>query len=76
MVSFLLRSSTFLIAFQILLQVLQVLMEFTVKLQMQAIDVVYAYKMVNSVVSTLKALRHNSTAEFKKLFTEATKLGK
>ena len=46
------------------------------KLQMQAIDVVYAYKTVNSVVSTLKALRQNSTAEFKKLFTDATKLGK
>ena len=46
------------------------------KLQMQAIDAVYAYKMVNSVVSTLKAMRQNSTAEFKKLFTDATKLGK
>ena len=46
------------------------------KLQMQVIDVVYAYKMVNCVVSTLKALRHDSTAEFKKQFTEARKLGK
>ena len=46
------------------------------KLQMQAIDVVYTYKMVNFLVSTLKALRHDSKAEFKKQFTEATKLGK
>ena len=73
---FQLQSSTFLVAFQILLQVFYVLRELTVKLQMQATDVVYAYKMVNSVVSTLKALRQNFTAEFKKLFTDATKLGK
>ena len=73
---FQLQSSTFLIAFRILLQVLYVLRELTVKLQMQAIDVVYAYKMVNSVLSTLKALWQNSTAEFKKLFTDAIKLGK
>ena len=71
-----LQSSTFLVAFQTLLQVLQALRKLTVKLQMQAIDVVYAYKMVNSVVSVLKALRNDSTHEFKKQFTEATKLGK
>ena len=46
------------------------------KLQMQAVDVVYAYKMVNSVVSAFKALRNDSTHEFKKQFTEATELGK
>ena len=46
------------------------------KLQMQTIDVVYVYKMVSSVVSTLKALRRDSPAEFKKMFSEATKLGK
>ena len=55
---------------QVLIQVLHVM-----KLQMQAIVVVYAYKMVSSVVSILKALRRDSPAEFKKIFTEATKLG-
>ena len=72
---FQLQSSTFLVAFQVLIQVLHILRELTMKLQMQAIDVVYAYKMVSSVVSTLKALRRDSPAEFKKIFTEATKLG-
>ena len=72
---FQLQSSTFLVAFQILIQVLHILRELTMKLQMQPIDVVYAYKMVSSVVSTLKALRRDSPAEFKKMFTEATNLG-
>ena len=73
---FQLQLSTFLVAFHILLQVMQVLKEVTLKLQMQAIDVVYAYKTVKSVVSMLNSLRHNSTAEFRKVFSDATKLGK
>ena len=48
----------------------------TKKLQSQAIDVFYAYKQVNSVVSTLKGMRDNSDREFHKIFEEATKLGK
>lgn len=48
----------------------------TKKLQSQAIDVFYAYKEVNSVVSTLKGMRDNSEREFHKIFEEATKLGK
>ena len=47
-----------------------------VKLQMKAIDVVQAYKMVQSVVSTLKSMRRNSVAEFRKQLAEATKIGK
>ena len=73
---FQLQSSSFLLSLQILLQVLQVLRELTVKLQMQAIDVVYAYEMVNNVVSTIKALRQDPTIEFKKQFIQASKLGK
>ena len=46
------------------------------KLQMKAVDVVYAYKMVNRVVSTLKCTRSRPTIEFKKQFSEADKLGK
>ena len=48
----------------------------TKKLQSQAIDVFYAYKQVNSVVSTLKGMRDNSDREFHKIFEEATELGK
>ena len=48
----------------------------TKKLQSQAINVFYAYKQVNSVVSTLKGMRDNSDREFHKIFEEATKLGK
>ena len=73
---FQLQSSTFLAAFHILLQVMQVLKELTLKLQMQAIDVVYAYNAVQSVVTTMNFLRQNSTAEFKKVFSDATKLGR
>jgi len=69
---FQLQSSSFLVSFQILVQVLQILREVTLKLQMKAVDVVYAYKMV----STLKAMRRNLTTEFKKQFAEATKIGK
>ena len=45
------------------------------KLQMQAVDVVYAYKQVSSVVSTLNSMRRDSSTEFKRIFDEATKLG-
>ncbi|KAI6656137.1 52 kDa repressor of the inhibitor of the protein kinase [Oopsacas minuta] len=54
----------------------QILRELTIKLQMKAVDVVYAYKLVNRVASTLESMRSRSTTEFQKQFTEATKLGK
>ena len=73
---FQLQSSQFLISFQILLQVLQILRELTIKLQSKAIDVMLAYKLVSKVVPTLKSIRSNSVAEFKKQFTEATRIGK
>lgn len=72
---FQLQSSSFLVSFQVLVQVLQILRELTIKLQMKAVDVVQAYRMVKKVVSTLKSMRHNSTTEFRKQFTEATKIG-
>ena len=46
-----LESSSFLICFQTLLDCLTHLRGLTVKLQMQAIEVLYAYKQVNSVCS-------------------------
>ena len=46
------------------------------KLQMKAVDVVQAYKMVKNVVSTLKSTRFHSATEFRKQFVEATRIGK
>ena len=54
---FQLQSSTFFVSFQILIQFFQILREVTIKLQMKAVDVVYAYKMVEGVVSILKSMR-------------------
>ena len=71
-----LQSSTFLVVFHILLKALQVLRELTVKLQMQAMDVLCAYNSVDGVVSTLKVLWTESVIRFKKIFDLATKLGK
>ncbi len=73
---FQLQSPAFLICFQILLQFFQILKEVTVKLQMKAVDVVYAYKTVKPVVITLQRIRHNSTIEFKQQFSLAEELGK
>ena len=73
---FQLQSSSFLICFKILLEIFQNLRSLTIKLQMQAIDVVYAYKEVQSVISTLKGMRERSSSEFKNIFSEAQKLGK
>ena len=70
------QSSSFLICFRILLEVMCCLRGLTKKLQLQAIDVFYAYKQVNSVVITLKGMRDNSDREFHKIFEEATKLGR
>ena len=72
---FQLRSTSFLIAFKILLCILYVLRELTVKLQMQAIDVTYAYQQVNSAVITLKKMREDPLREFHQLSIETTQLG-
>lgn len=64
-----------LVSFKILTQVLHILRELTIKLQMQVNDVVYVYKLVCSVVSTLQGMREDSVGEFKKIFAETTKLG-
>ena len=63
-------------SFQILVQVLQILRELTIKLQLKAIDVVSAYKLVNNVISRFKSMRANSVIEFKKQFEEAARIGK
>ena len=73
---FQLQSPLFLVSFQILLQVLHILRELTIKLQMEATDVVSAYKLVETLVSRLKSMRTNSVPEFRKQFAEASKIAK
>ena len=70
------ESSTFLVAFKILLEILSYLREVTLKLQLEGIDVLYTYKQIDGVISTLKSLRADSETEFRKIFKEATTLGK
>ena len=69
------QSSTFLVSLQILIQFLQILREVIIKLQMNAVYVVYANKMVEGVVSILKSMRR-STTKFTKQLSEASKLGR
>ena len=71
-----LECSSFLITFKILLECLTCLRSLTVKLQMQAIDVIYAYKEINGVLSSLKSMRNNATATFGAIFKETTRLAK
>ena len=71
-----LEASSFLICFKILLKILSYLREITLKLQMETIDAVYAYKQVRSVVSALKDVKKESTEGFKRVFANTTKLGK
>ena len=59
-----LESSTFLIAFKILLEILSSIRGLTLKLQMEALDVLYAYHEVRSIVTSLKNIRSNSDKEF------------
>ena len=67
--------SSFLISFQILLEVLSSIRALTLKLQMQAVDVLYAYKEVENTIRYLKEMRENSQREFKRIFDSAKKLG-
>ena len=70
------ESSSFLVCFKILLEVLTCLRGLTLKLQLRAIDVVYAYKEVERTTSVLKSMRDNSEREFARIFEETTKLGR
>ena len=71
-----LESPSFLISFQILLECLTHLRGFTVKLQMQVLDVLYAYKQVSSVHSSLVSMRERSDTTFSRIFKETTALAK
>ena len=46
------------------------------KLQMEALDIIYAYRQDDSVISALKSMKEGSDREFKRIFAEATTLGK
>ena len=52
-----LESAPFLVCFRILLECLSHLRGLTVKLQMQAIDVVYAYNQVSALICSFKSMR-------------------
>ena len=71
-----LESSSFLITFIILLEVLSNLRGLTCKLQMEAIDVLYAHKQVKQVTTTFEKMWRNSEQEFRRIYKRATKLGK
>ena len=70
-----LESSSFLVCFKILLEVLTNLRCLTVKLQQRAVDVLSAYKEVESVIAMMRFMRDNSESEFARIFEETTKLG-
>ena len=71
-----LESASFLVCFQILLECLSHLRGLTVKLQMQAIDVVYAYKQVHALITSLKGMRARADETFGKIFKDTTTLAK
>ena len=48
----------------------------TCKLQIEAIDVLYANKQVKLVATTFQKMRQNSEQEFKRIYNHVTKLGK
>ena len=71
-----LESSSFIVCFQILLESLTHLRGLSMKLQMQAIDVLYAYNQVKSVHDSLKKMRENPTSTFKSVYQDATSFAK
>lgn len=71
-----LECSSFLLCFKILLEVLSSLRPLSVKLQMQAMDVFYAYSEIKGVIKTLAKMRDDSEKEFKVIFDETSRLGK
>ena len=68
--SFLYQLESFLVCFKILLQVLANLRGLTVKLQQCVLDVLSAYKEVESVISVMKLMRDNSESEFARIFED------
>ena len=71
-----LESSLFLVSFVILLEILSSMRGLTCKLQMRAVDVLYAHKEVKKVISTFENMRKNSEQDFRRIFKRASKLGK
>ena len=70
------ESSSFLICLKILLEVFSYIRVLTLKLQMEALDVSYAYSQVDLVVSTIQEMRKKSDVEFKRIFAETMALGR
>ena len=71
-----LKSSSFLISFTILLEVLATFRGLTMKLQMEAVDVMYAYKEVHETIKSLKDMRTDSSNEFHKIYMHALRIAR
>ena len=71
-----LESPLFLISFTILLEVLATFRGLTMKLQMEAVDVMYAYKEVHEIIKSLKDMRTDSSNEFHKIYMHALRIGR
>ena len=69
-------ASLFLISFTILLEVLATFRGLTMKLQMEAVDVMYAYKEVHEIIKSLKDMRTDSSNEFHKIYMHALRIGR
>ena len=63
-------------SFQIHIEVLSQLRGLTLKLQMQAADIIYDYGEVSNIIEMLVRMREESEKGFKTIFDETTKLGK
>lgn len=72
-----LESSLFSVSFVILLEIFPSMRGLTCKLQMRAVNVLYAYKEVKKVIilSSFESMRKNSEHEFRIIFKRASKLG-
>ena len=69
------ESSSFLVCFKILIEILSQLRGLTLKLQMQAADIINAYGEVGNIIELLVRMREESEQVFKTIFSE-TMLGK
>ena len=70
------ESSSFLICLKILLEVFSYIRVLTLMLQMEALDVSYAYSQVDLVVSTIQEMRKKSDVEFQRILAETMALGR
>ena len=66
-----LESSSFLVCFKILIEVLSQFRGLTLKLQMQAADIIYAYGEISNIIEMLLRVRQESEKGFKTILFDA-----